>query len=301
MSPEELEAFYTSDIKPLVFAHEGRRASLAKRVKLVAWTIFILAIALIILAFLISPTQDIARRLALGTGVAALFAILLSRALITDGFKSTMKDIVMGKLCEALGWTYEQKGFVPIPLEDFYRLKILPDVNQTQKFEDKISGHVGGSEFILHELRLDNGGTDGNWMFEGQILRVACPKAFLGETIVLRKKFDASRKVDETLKKVGLVSKQFEALFNVYSTDQVEARYLLPPDFIQHLIDFENSIEGRNLRFGFVDQHLLVSIETEDRFQSSSVFKAIESSEDVQKNIKELKAIVDIIEYLNVK
>jgi len=269
MFPKDIMAFYDSEIKPLVFAHEDRRILLAKRVKVSSRTIATVTICLVVITFLLSPTPDRARELALFLAVCGLFAILISRSLI--------------------------------PLEDFYRLKLLPDVNHTQKFEDKISGRVNGNDFILHELRLDNGGTDGNWMFEGQILRVACPKAFLGETIVLRKKFDASRKVDETLKKVGLVSKQFEALFNVYSTDQVEARYLLPPDFIQHLIDFENSIEGRNLRFGFADQHLLVSIETEDRFQSSSVFKAIESSEDVQKNIKELKAIVDIIEYLNVK
>ena len=301
MSPEALEAFYTSDIEPLVLAHEGRRVILAKRVKLAVWSIFIFAIVLIVLVLLMFSEQGVGPKFALGIGVAALFVILITRALITDGFESMMKDVVIGKLCEALGWEYKQKGFESLPLEDFYRLKLLPDVDESQKFEDKISGQVDGNEFILHELRLDNGGSNGNWMFEGQILKVACSKAFLGETIVLRKKFDAPRKIDGTLKKVGLVSKKFQAAFNVYSTDQVEARFLLTPDFIQHLIDFEKSIDGRNLRFGFVDRHLLITIETEDRYQSASYNNPVDRMEGVRKNINELKAIEEIIRYLNMK
>ena len=57
MSPEALEAFYTSDIEPLVLAHEGRRVILAKRVKLAVWSIFIFAIVLIVLVLLMKRQQ----------------------------------------------------------------------------------------------------------------------------------------------------------------------------------------------------------------------------------------------------
>jgi len=38
------------------------------------------------------------------------------------------------------------------------------------------------------------------------------------------------------MKRVGLVDPVFEKIFEAYGTDQVEARYLLTPTFMQRLV-----------------------------------------------------------------
>ena len=137
--------------------------------------------------------------------------------------------------------------------------------------------------------------------FLGQLIKIDCSKKFLGETVVLRKKFDPPRQIDGKLKKVGLVSKKFNDTFNVYSTDQVEARFLLPPNFMQQLLDFEAVIDGKNLRFGFVNKALLITVETENRYEVSDSFDQARMMDSAKKSMRELYAISEITRNLTSK
>ena len=205
-------------------------------------------------------------------------------------------------MCGFLGWSYQRKSFSPLKLDDFYRLMLLPQSTYNAQFEDQIAGDIEGRRFVLQELRLskrsNNSAVD---PFLGQLIKIDCSKKFLGETVVLRKKFDPPRQIDGKLKKVGLVSKKFNDTFNVYSTDQVEARFLLPPNFMQQLLDFEAVIDGKNLRFGFVNKALLITVETENRYEVSDSFDQTRMMDSAKKNMRELYAISEITRNLTSK
>ena len=92
-------------------------------------------------------------------------------------------------------------------------------------------------------------------MFRGTILTVGFNRDFHGTTLVTRAKRHKSffglggRKetinVDGAqLDYVDMVHPQFEDAFDVYSTDQVEARYIVHPLYIERLIAIETAFSG---------------------------------------------------------
>ena len=86
-------------------------------------------------------------------------------------------------------------------------------------------------------------------MFEGPVFSFSFPKRLNGTTII---------KADGSLignffggigmgdrERVTLEDPEFEKCFEVYGTDQVEARYLLTPGFMQQLMDLRESLGDR--------------------------------------------------------
>lgn len=73
--------------------------------------------------------------------------------------------------------------------------------------------------------------------FKGWYLRVDLPFAFAGTTVI--RDFGAEHRVKDgaALQEVRLESAEFAKRFTVTSDDQVEARLILAPDVMQHLID----------------------------------------------------------------
>ncbi|MBR6098201.1 DUF3137 domain-containing protein [bacterium] len=71
--------------------------------------------------------------------------------------------------------------------------------------------------------------------FNGGLIRINMNKSFSGET-VLRPKGVSYKDLEKMgLEKVALEDTEFSKKFNIYTTDQIEARYLLTPDFMQKL------------------------------------------------------------------
>ena len=296
-----MERFFNTDVVPVLNQYEDRRERLAKRFKIVAW--LILGISIILLAAPFVLTEDVGADLkwVLFIVFMGVFCAAVAYTYMTDSFKADVKNVSVGMLCDYLKWDYQHKDFASLPLEEFSRLGLLPDFGEgdSKQIEDKISGKEGPSSFSLHELHLVSGGRSKATKFQGQILSVDCSRECKGETVVLRNSFISPSHIDETLKKVGLIDSKFNSIFNVYSTDQVEARYLLPPDFMQLLIDLETSVDGRKLRFGFSRSKLLIAIETEDRYEMGSIFSPLSAPERNRKVIRELGAITKIINSLD--
>ncbi len=70
---------------------------------------------------------------------------------------------------------------------------------------------------------------------------------------------------------VILEDPEFSQLFNVYSNDQVEARYLLSPTMIQRLINFSNRSEHA-IAFSFVNDHLYIAISSSKNYFEPKLF-----------------------------
>ena len=101
------------------------------------------------------------------------------------------------------------------------------------------------------------------------------------------------------MKCVGLVDPVFEKIFEAFGTDQVEARYLLTPVFMQTLVDLENSINGKNIRFGFDKNQLFIAVETNDQYEAGSMFKPLIDPARTQKILDEIGAVYDVVDIVS--
>jgi hypothetical protein len=93
-----------------------------------------------------------------------------------------------------------------------------------------------------------------------------------------------------------LVDARFERAFEVYSTDQVEARTLMHPVFMERLLEMETIFKGKSVRCGFEMGDLLVAVEGGDKFEAGSMFKPLADPERARKLITEIGLVFRLID-----
>ncbi len=91
----------------------------------------------------------------------------------------------------------------------------------------------------------------------------------------------------------------FEEAFQVFSDDQVEARYLLNPGFMQRLLDLDRHLGSGNMALTFHGQEVWISLRQKgDSFRMGGLFKGY-SRESVTAFLKGLADLFHLIEELN--
>lgn len=297
-----IEFALESDIMPALLAHETRRLETAKKVKtVIAAIVIVTAVLIIITAAAVKSGKMILNMppfIAIGGTASAIWAWTY----FTKPLKLSAKYMLVGGLTGFLRWSYDAAGFTPLSVAGFRALGLLPGRGTAQKIEDQITGRVGEKYFVMHEMTLRTEGKNKVTTFQGQIFVVDCDRSFTGQTLVLRdrSKFGrASRGAIPGLKRAGLASPKFEKLFEVYTTDQVEARYLLPPDFMERIMDLEASVDGNNIRFAFSKGKLYIAVETGNWFEPHGTFHSYTDREPARKIIRELRAIHALIDELS--
>jgi hypothetical protein len=72
---------------------------------------------------------------------------------------------------------------------------------------------------------------------------------------------------------VKLESVEFENKFVVYSNDQVEARYILTPSFMERLVKLQD-LMGDNTSYSFVNTNVYVAVPIDEDLFEPSIFAA---------------------------
>lgn len=290
-------AFYTAEILPALEVQETARLAVVDKIKqtvplICGATLIAMAIAIYLRAPFLAYAIISGGGVIIGTATAS--------HMMRD-IRSNTKQNIVGGVCRFLGWSFTEKIEEPANFEYFTYLDLITTNYTRASFEDLIAGEAHGAGFQFYEAHLEKregSGKNRKWVtkFRGQVLALSFDQEFLGKTIVLRDNGMFNRKQRADMKRVGLVDPVFEKIFEAYGTDQVEARYLLTPTFMQRLVDLEYSVDGKNIRFGFVGGQLLIAIETENRYEPGSMFKPLIETARTQKTLDEIGAIYDVID-----
>lgn len=204
-------------------------------------------------------------------------------------------------IAEAIGASYSDGGLAPPTLRRFQALDLLPDFDRSH-FEDFFHGERQGCAFDLCEAKLEDERRTKNGktyvtVFRGQMIRMAFPKKFHGVTVVKRDAgvFNGLRGLGD-LKRVGLGDSTFEKTFEVYSNDQVEARYLVHPVFMERLNHLEQALSGRRIRCGFQEGDLLLAVETGDRYEIGDMFKTLDDPTRARRIVGDIAEIMMLMD-----
>lgn len=289
--------YYQREIVSFLKLNEGSRREAIRKSKIGIAIIAIIAIAIAFFSF--QKYQVIEALLLPVFGFFAASAGLFH--LLTHKIGEATKEKIVGAICAYVGWTFKSKVDVKPALSIWSENGLLPKAaafgNRRFSFEDQIAGNVNDASFQSIEIHVEKKG-DKKWHTEmrGQMMSLSFPRKFSGKTVVLRdQKFFQSKKIGD-MKRVGLVDPVFEAIFEAYGTDQVEARYLLTPTFMQRLVDLETSVSGKNIRFGFLEGKLLIVVETPNQFEAGSMFESLLSTKRTQKILNEIAAIFHLVD-----
>src|SRR5690348_6773371 len=192
------------------------------------------------------------------TGFATIALAYLPLSMV--GMLAKVK--VVQALCGPLDIDYQPKSLEAPEFDRFLTLNLLPRP-QDKTFQDLFAGRRGQTDFAACEAHLSQGsGRDRHTVFQGQIFRLAAQRRRLSTTVVLRntgwlKRFECP----QGLAPIGLEDPVFNQSFACFGADQVEAREILTPTFMQHLVDLEQAYQGGHIRCAFDQTELLIALE----------------------------------------
>jgi hypothetical protein len=95
---------------------------------------------------------------------------------------------------------------------------------------------------------------------------------------------------------VHLVASEFEKAFEVWGTDQVEARYLLHPVMMERLIALEAGLHGKRIRCAFENGNLLVAVEGGNLFEPGDLFKPLVDPSRARRIVDEIASVVKVMD-----
>lgn len=214
---------------------------------------------------------------------------------------------------------YEEKGFVK---SKFFRgSQLFRDSLDRYTGEDYVSGKVGVtvlefSEILAQEetkpARMDRGREippEYSTIFRGLFLRADFNKTFKGLTVVVpdftRKKVGnfLSRFMQKNSRRrrghqIKLENIEFNKRFNVFSDNQVEARYILTPAFMARVIDFHDK-SNRPLYMSFFKDNIYIAIKTGRDMFEPSIFRTADNYQSIKRFYDDFCFAVGIVEDLN--
>lgn len=212
------------------------------------------------------------------------------------------KGQALTAIAGAIGCRFQLGAFAPEAMTNFKELNLLPSCDRSA-FTDCFTGDYHGCAFTFYEGHLETkvqtkNGTRWHTVFRGQLIRIAFPKKFHGVTVVRRDAglFNFMQRWSTSLQRVGLVDSRLEKAFEVYSNDQVEARYLIHPVFMERLLALETQFKGKRLRCAFIEGDLLIAVEGGDKFEIGSMFARLDDIERARVIVKDLAEIMRVID-----
>ena len=167
-------------------------------------------------------------------------------------------------------------------------------------YDDCFSGTFDGVKFSVAEFTfVFHGAYRTNIMpFWKLYIDIPLNMPISGYTLLFNQK---TPKKFPILKKIKLEDVTFNREYQVYSNDQIEARALLTPAFIERLDELKKAFRKERIDISFFGNHAVFIIpKAKDLFEPRSVFHSVTDIKIYERFYDEIKAINDMIKILNI-
>lgn len=218
-------------------------------------------------------------------------------------FSSFYKEEVVDEIIHAFcpNATYSPNSGVGEELFRNSRLFTSPDRYHA---EDLIEGCLDKTSFICSEVhaeerraRSTKNGVQYYWedIFKGFLFIADFHKEFQGETTVLR---DSFFKIKMGASRVKMENPDFEKVFDVFSTNQIEARYLITPSMMERMLKLDSNFK-KGITISFRNSTILVAIpDSKNRFEAD-VWSSLSDMSILKSDFAVLQSLLEIVDELN--
>lgn len=320
---DSLSQLYANELQPVVKELEAKRLQLRNRVILTVIASSILPIAGYFIAGGITVLLG---------AIAALTLIFNLNQAPFQEYRKQFKRQIIQRLVKLY---YPNLSYNPtegITKEIFTASQIYAGRIDRYHYEDLLMGKVGATQFRLSEIRVErrknvsnassSKSSDLETVFSGMFFRANFNKTFSSKTIILPNLAEQvlgnvgkvlqdwhGTQNDGFGERVKLEDPEFQRLFVVYSTDQVEARYILSTSLMQRLIEFVTYRSDRAFQayrlgivLSFIQSNIYIAFPTgKNYFEPPSLLSksALLNVEEIQNYLTDVQVAQSIIEELN--
>jgi len=263
----ELKSLFENQLKEKLSALESTRKGIFRR--------YLLSFALVVALgagnfFLISANPPEALIIAsVLISVALLIYFIYQTSKQKKKYREKFKSDVVAEVVRLINPDWKYLYDYCMSQESYQQSGLFPHHYDRYNGDDFVTGQIDQTDFQFSELHTQykqvtygsKGQRQENWItiFRGLFIHADFNKNFAGSTFVLP---DTAERLlgalGQSLQKfssrgdlVKLENPEFEKLFVVYSSDQVEARYILTPSMMEAMVNLYRRFDGE-IYFSFV-------------------------------------------------
>ncbi|WP_421864467.1 DUF3137 domain-containing protein [Parvibaculum sp.] len=298
----DFDSFFAREIAPFIEEKEAERKVVLRRALWRALPVIGAGLVFFSLSSRLIEGEN-ARGFAIFGSIAVMvFGAAMLTSVMTWGRK--FAEELSAKVFGHFGYIYSPEAPENF-LVPFNNCSLLPGYDR-KSLEDHVSGEIDGVPFELAEAFLEkkvrrDKRDDYELVFRGLVARYAFPKRFSGRTVVRGDRgsiFGALSHAGAGGERVHLEDPRFDERFDVFSSDQVEARYLLTPAFMERLMQLADASDGP-MRAAFDGGDLFLVIDgRRGYFAQPSPWRDLRQNDHIRAFVEDISFIREIAEVL---
>lgn len=299
---QKFEQIYSNKIYPQLSELESERVVIKQKV-------INSAIVLLVIAAIVYFLLPFEQKIRLGVlGIVAFIGIVYIQAGFVVPFIKKLKSRLLASILSIFG-NFQLTDKELISFNEIKKYQFYPKSEQMNT-DDKIFGRYQELDIFIQECNLTH--TEGARNsenrrtvkdFSGLFVKVTMQKRFKGLTII--RPDIAGGFAKNKLQRVNLEDPEFEKMFNVFSDDRIEARYLLTTAFMERLKNirdiFAKKENGKvifapEINCAFDEGYIIIAIESfEDFFEVGSIWSTLINKDNFEKVFYQMISIFDLI------
>jgi hypothetical protein len=225
-----------------------------------------------------------------------------------------LKTGINSAIARSLGINFDYEVVPGAEFEASKTYGLVPGFDRSG-FEDRWHGALEGHDFNLYEAHLEDrrgSGKNRHWVtvFRGVIIKMGFGRDFHSATLLQRAGkhqswFGLGGRKDfvnfggHRLDYVDQVHPDFEDIFEVWSDDQVEARVLVHPSYIEHLLELERVFEGEAIRALFRRGEVILAVESRTNLFESGHINATNDAARAERTGTQFSALAGLAVAIN--
>ncbi|MFB2780430.1 DUF3137 domain-containing protein [Shewanella mangrovisoli] len=306
---ESLQEYYDTQLAPLAARYETKRVNSLKATRKRLYLSLAIVAGLVLLA-LLGHSRGL---MLFPLPLVALLGLGFWSFTPTRQFKRQVQQEIYPIMFKYFGEDFIYNREMRLDMNRLTAAKVLPNYDKAS-FGDYIQGQYKGIELVVNELTLTKDVRVEEWdgnkrrtvtrtetRFRGTVVELSSHKQFIGHTVVLKDRGGLANFLSDNhsgLQRVKLEDPLFEKEFDVFSTDQIESRYLLNTAFMERLQQLAKSFDGEIQCAFFRNRLILFLPNRRSRFQMRSIFDSAHFSTEFSQLNREMKQLFAIIEVL---
>lgn len=308
---EKFEEIYNKKIMTKLAPLERERISEAETFKVCITCAIIFFIAVLVMGLFVKFLENGPALIFTLTGCFVLSIVFMFIAgNIQKKFRNRIKSQLLTDLLFLFGNFNIYRNEI-ISLKEIKNTGLFPNAN-IKNDDDRIGGTYKGINVFLFETELSQQDESNDinrrkysnsvQVFKGLILRTVMNKKYNGRTIIKQRALNTTGqnefKAPQDLEEVILEDSEFNKSYAVFSNDQVEARYLITPTFMERLKKIRNVFGAYEIHCVFEDNYITLFLETgRDFFEVGDINTTLCNKKNYEKIFRELVSIFNLIHY----
>lgn len=228
------------------------------------------------------------------------------RAKVVKAFKSE----VITRIIQSIDDNYYYNPVGHIDESHFNASKLFRSPDRYNG-EDYISGRLDKTDFELSEVHAEYESRDSDGdrtyhtIFSGLLMIADFHKNFHGHTVVVPDRTGEGwfGRIAKSSKKRGMqLAKMenpiFEKLFDVYTTDQVEARYILSTSMLENITNLKKRFDA-DVHVAFLHSCVYIAIAWRKKFLEPNLKNSLLDESTIHQYLDDIWLCLEIIEELN--